>query len=112
MESTRQSKLSRLLQKELADIFQRESRNLFNGSFITVTEVVITKDLSIAKVYLSFLGVTEKEALLNTIKEHTNKIRGLLGNRIKNQVRAIPTLSFYVDGTLDYLDNINSLLKK
>jgi len=112
MESTRQNKVSRLLQKDLGDIFQRESRNLFRGAMITVTKVNVTKDLAIAKVYLSLFATKDKEDLIESIKVHSKEIRYKLAQRIGKQVRAIPELQFYIDDSLDYIENIETLLKE
>jgi len=110
MESKRQEKISRLIQRDLSEIFTLESRNLFNSSMITVTKVVVTPDLSIAKVYLSLFATNDKEALLTTIKTHTKLLRGQLGNRIHLQLRVIPELHFYIDDSLDYIEKIDNLL--
>ncbi|MBC8490295.1 MAG: 30S ribosome-binding factor RbfA [Bacteroidetes bacterium] len=110
MESTRQNKVSRLLQKDLGDIFQRESRNLFRGAMITVTKVNVTKDLAIAKVYLSLFATKDKEDLIESVRLHSKEIRYKLGQRIGKQVRAIPELQFYIDDSLDYIENIEKLL--
>ncbi len=110
MESTRQQKVSRLLQKDLGDIFQFEVRNLFGNVMITVTKVHVTKDLSIAKVYLSLFGTGQKDELLKNIRFHGGEIRYKLGKRIGKQVRAIPELQFYQDDSLDYIENIEKLL--
>lgn len=112
MSSTRQLKIARLLQKELAEIFQREARSLFKGAFITVTAVRVSPDLSVAKVYLSFLAVKDKEALLEHIKTHVKEIRKQLGMNTRNQLRVIPELIFYIDDSLDYAERIDELLKK
>ena len=110
MESKRQEKISRLIQRDLSEIFTLESRNLFNSSMITVTKVVITPDLSIARVYLSLFATADKEALLTIIKTHTKLLRGQLGNRIHLQLRVIPELHFYIDDSLDYIEKIDNLL--
>jgi ribosome-binding factor A len=110
MESTRQQKVSRLLQKDLGEIFQVEVRNLFGNVMITVTKVHVTKDMSIAKIYLSLFGTNNKEELLKNIRHHGNEIRYKLGKRIGKQVRAIPELKFYEDDSLDYIENIEKLL--
>jgi len=110
MESTRQNKVSRLLQKDLGDIFQREGSSTYHGALITVTKVHVTKDMSIAKVYLSLFATPDKAALLKTIQEHTGEFRFKLGKRIGKQVRLIPELQFFLDDSLDYIDNIEKLL--
>lgn len=110
MESTRLNKVSRLLQKDLGDIFQNEGRTLFGNSMITVTKVNVTKDLAIAKVYLSLFATSDKQKLLNSIRRHTSGFRYKLGRKIGKQVRVIPELHFYLDDSLDYIENIEKLL--
>ena len=112
MESTRLKKVSRLLQKELADIFQRENKNILPGKMITVTVVRVSSDLSLAKVYLSVFPKEKDEDYIKLFNEYKNPLRNELGHRIRNQVRKIPELAFYLDDTLDYIDNIDRLLKK
>jgi len=111
METTRQLKVARLIQKDLGLIFQQLSRDLFSGSLITVTKVVVAPDLSLARAHLSLFGKMEKTALLKEINEHKKAIRLQLGNRIHNQVRQIPELEFFIDDSLDYIENIERLLK-
>lgn len=112
METTRQKKISRLLQKELGEIFQRKT-NEFEGKLITVTRVRISPDLGIARIYLSIFPKKEKEVdFLEIIKSQTSTIRHDLGNRVRNQLRIIPELQFFEDDSLDYIENIDNLLKK
>lgn len=110
MESKRQSKIAKLLQKDLGEILQMESKRLFDGAMITVTKVYITKDLSLAKVYLSLFLAKDKEQLINKVKQHSREIRHNLAMKVKNQLRAVPELNFYLDDSLDYIDNIEKLL--
>lgn len=110
MESTRQLKISRLLQKDLGEIFQRESRNLTQGALVTVTKVYVTPDLAIAKVYLSLFATEDKNGLLKHIQKHGKEIRFNLGKRIGKQIRVVPELVFYLDDSLDYIENIEKLL--
>lgn len=110
METKRQNKISKLLQKDIGEIFQRELRSEFSKTMITVTKVYVTSDLSIAKIHLSLFAVDNKEQMLKTIIQHTNEIRYALGNRVKNQLRHVPELQFYLDDTLDYIENIENLL--
>ena len=112
MESTRQLKISRLLQKDLGEIFQRESRNLAQGAMITVTKVHVTPDLAIAKVFLSLFATEDKSSLLKHIQKHRKEIRYNLGKRIGKQIRVVPELIFYLDDSLDYIDNIERLLEE
>jgi len=110
MDSTRLQKVSRLLQRDLGTIFQQESRNMFNGIMITVTKVNISPDLSVAKVYLSLFATSDKEEMINAIRGHAREIRFKLGQKIGKQVRVIPELQFYLDDSLDYIENIEKLL--
>ena len=112
MDSQRQLKVSRLLQKELGEIFQRETKIFFGNALITVTQVRVSPDLGIAKVYVSLFNVPDNKALLELIKVHTKEIRTKLSDRIKKQVRVIPNLNFYHDDSLDYAMRIDELLKK
>lgn len=111
METTRQSKVSRLIQKDLGEIFQRNAQTVFAGAMITVTKVNITRDLSIAKVYLSVFG-KDPSNVIKVVQASTKQIRKQLASRIKNQVKAIPELRFFIDDSIDYLENIEQLLKK
>ena len=111
MESTRLKKISRLLQRELSDIFQREARTLFHGKMITVTVVRVSPDLGIAKVYLSFFPLKEDDDPIAIVNEHAWNIKSELSSRVKHQLRKLPELHYYLDDSLDYIDNINRLLK-
>ncbi len=112
MDSTRQQKFSRLIQKELGEIFLLETKGKFGNIMITVTETRVSPDLGMAKVYVSLFPVKDKEQVLTLIKKNTSEIRGLLGKRIRHQARVIPELVFYIDDSLDYAERINELLKK
>ncbi|MBN1819914.1 MAG: 30S ribosome-binding factor RbfA [Prolixibacteraceae bacterium] len=110
--STRQNKISRLIQKELADYFQKESRNYFRGKIISVTIVRVTRDLGIARIYLSIFPNDGSGEILDQIVLMSRQIRGTLGKRVGKQLRIIPELEFYIDDSLDYIKNINNLLNK
>ncbi|NLN95949.1 MAG: 30S ribosome-binding factor RbfA [Bacteroidales bacterium] len=110
METLRQSKVSRMLQRELGDIFLKEKRHLLEGAMVTVTIVRISRDFSVAKVYLSVFGINNKKTLLSKISAQSKEIRHALGSKIKNQVRVIPELHFHLDDSLDYIDHIDKLL--
>jgi ribosome-binding factor A len=112
MESVRQQKVGRLLQKELSEIFRANAKTLFEGNFITVTIVRVSPDLGAAKIYLSIMLSADKSAALTQVKEQAPAIRRLLGNNIRRQVRVIPELSFFIDDSLDYAEKIDNLLKK
>lgn len=110
METIRQDRINNLLQKDLGEIFQLDMRHVSLGSMITVTKVKVTSDLSLAKVYLSLFATKDKAVLLKSIRSHTKEIRGILGNRVRNQLRVVPNLNFYLDDSLDYIENIDTLL--
>ena len=111
MESTRQKKVSRLLQRDLGSILQKKSPEL-GGKMITVTVVRVSADLSIAKVYLSIFPVKKEEDPLKPVKQHATDIRHELGQKVRNQLRVIPELQFFIDDSLDYIENIENLLKE
>lgn len=101
-----------MLLKEMSEIFEFEVRGMLQGGLVTITKVVVTRDLSIARFYLSIFAVKEKAKLLEDIRAHTPELRYRLGNRIAKQVRAIPHLEFFEDDSLDYIENIEKLLKE
>jgi ribosome-binding factor A len=109
LENKRLKKLSRLLQKDLSDILQRDCQHLFPGVFITVSQVFVTADLGIARVYLSFMLAPKPQEVLATIEEHSAQIRLLLGQKIRNQVRKIPNLVFYLDDTYEVMQEVEKL---
>lgn len=111
-ESTRQQKVSRLILKELGTYFQREAINLCPGKMISVTHVRITPDLGLARIYLSIFPATENKTSLQSVKIHVKTIRHYLGEKIKNQLRIVPELEFFIDDSLDYYEKIDQLLKK
>jgi len=93
----RQLKVSKLLLKDLGDIFQRDNRGILEGAFVTVADVQITPDLSLARVYLSMMLVKDRASLIDRINARKSEIRRILGNKIGKQVRIIPDLVFYID---------------
>ena len=111
MESTRQKKVSRLIQKELADIFLRKNNEFAPGKLISITIVRVSPDLSFAKVFLSVFPSVNQEEVVTAIKDHTAKIRFELGQKIRTQLRIVPEIAFFIDDSLDYIDNIDKLLK-
>jgi ribosome-binding factor A len=110
METKRLSKIERLLQKELSEIFQRQTQTM-SGTLISVSAVRVSADLSAAKAYLSIFPSDKGKSLLEAVRANTKTIRYDLGQRVRLQLRKIPELSFFIDDTLDYLENIDSLLK-
>jgi ribosome-binding factor A len=111
MESIRQQKVGSLLRKELAVVFQLKSRDWFGGRFITVTKVRVSPDLSTAKVYLSFMGSKDPESDLTAVQGQQYGLRKELAATLGKQLRKLPELSYYIDDSLDYYDEIDRLLK-
>jgi ribosome-binding factor A len=112
MESTRQKKVSRLLQKELAEILRLKTTELARGKMLTVTTVRVSPDLGLAKIYLSIFPSDNSGETLQKITDNTPRIRNELGSRVRKQLRIIPEIAFYLDDSLDYIDNIDSILNK
>ena len=112
MESVRQQKVNKLVQKELAEIFRSEARNMFGGAFITVTVVRVSPDLGVAKVYISIMATKDKKAIFKLVEDQNYLIRKKLGMMIGKQLRVVPELHFFIDDSLDYAMKINELLKK
>lgn len=111
MGTIRQSKIEGVIQEELSMLFQRNARDLCLGAMVTVTIVRVSPDLSSAKCYLSIFAGPPKEDVLKNVDLNAARIRGDVGRRLKN-MKHIPSLSFYIDDSLDYATKINNLLKK
>ena len=109
MESKRQQKFAGVIQQDLAEIFQREGMNFLPNTLLTITKVRVTPDLAIARVFLSFFNSTDAAASLSSVKAHASEIRYKLGAKIKNQVRVVPQLEFFVDDTNDYVEKMDQL---
>ena len=112
MESTRQQKVARLLQKEMGEFVQQNSREYLPGKMITVTVVRVSPDLSVARVYLSIFPLKEDENPIEELTAHAGTIRYEIGQKIKNQLRAVPEFVYYLDDSLDYIEKIDNLLKE
>lgn len=110
-ESTRQQKYSKLIQKELSEIFLRDKRGILDNAFITIADVRMSPDLSVARVYISMLLAKEKEKVLESINSHKSEIRKALGNRIGKQVRIIPELVFFKDEVEENASRLDELIK-
>ena len=110
METTRQNKISRLIQKELSEIFLLQTKAM-NGVLVSVSVVRISPDMSVARVYLSVFPSEKSEDIVKNINENAKSIRFELGTRVRHQLRIIPELKFFVDDSLDYIEKIDELLK-
>ena len=111
VESTRQKKVSRLIQKEVADIFLRKGGEYAPGKLISITKVRISPDLSFAKIYLIIFPSANNSHILQVVQNHAPKIRFDLGLKVRSQLRIVPDIVFYIDDSLDYIENIDRLLK-
>ena len=111
MQETRQNRIARLLQKELSTIFQSQTR-MMHGVMVSVTRVRISPDLSICTAYLSIFPSEKADEIIININANNKTIRYELGTRVRNQLRIVPELRFFVDDSLDYIDHIDELLKK
>ena len=110
METTRQNKISRLLQKELSEIFLLQTKAM-PGVLVSVSAVRISPDMSIARVYLSGFPSEKAKEIVKNVNDNMKTIRYELGTRVRHQLRIIPELKFFVDDSLDYIEKIDSLLK-
>ena len=111
METTRQNKIARLIQKELSEIFLLQTKSM-PGVLVSVSIVRISPDMSYARVYLSVFFSDRSEEIVKNINANMKSIRFELGNRVRHQLRIIPELKFFVDDSLDYAEKIDELLKK
>lgn len=109
--STRQQKFGRLIQKELSEIFQRDKRGILDNAFITISDVTVSADLGVAKVYISMMLAKDKAQTLEKLNRGKGEIRKALGDRIRNQVRIIPELIFIIDETEEKAFRIEELIK-
>lgn len=111
-ESTRQHKVGRQIQKDLAEILRQRGMASFKGSLVSVTAVKVSPDLSVAKVYLSIFPSAKAKEVLQIIVESSKSLRGELGRIVSKQLRIVPELAFFIDDSLDYVEKIDKLLKQ
>lgn len=111
MESTRQAKIARLIQKELSEIFRRETAKT-HGVIVSVSAVRVSPDLSVARAYLSVFPSDKGIAMLESVNRNAKAIRYELAQKVRYQLRKTPELSFFIDDSLDYIQNIDNLLGK
>ena len=112
MDSTRQQKIARQIQRDIAEILQKDMADTIRGSLVTVTTVRVSPDLAYAKLYISIFPFERGTAMLEAIKEKSWYIRKLLGARIRNQLKIVPELEWFIDDSLEYIENIDNLLKE
>ena len=111
METTRQNKIARLIQKELSEIFRLQTQAM-KGVLVSVSACRISPDLSVCRVYLSVFPSNRSEEIVKNINDNMKSVRYELGTRVRHQLRIIPELKFFVDDSLDYLEHIDELLHK
>lgn len=109
--STRQQKFSKLIQKELSDIFQHDKRGILENAFITIAEVKVSPDLGLARIYISMMLAKDKKGVLEKINDRKKEIRKSLGDRIGKQVRIIPELVFYIDEVEENAQRMDAILR-
>ena len=112
MESKRQQKFAGVLQEELAAIFQREGSAYLPNTLVTITKVRVSPDLAVARVYLSFLNTSNTTLSLAEVNSHAGEIRYKLGARIRHQARVVPTLTFFLDDTNQYVEHMDKIFDK
>jgi ribosome-binding factor A len=112
MESTRQKKVARLVQKELAEIIIHHGNELAPGKMISVTTVRISPDLSLAKAWVSIFPSEGSAAILSFLRSSVPRLRYELGQKVRNQLRIVPEIAFFIDDSNDYIENITNLLKE
>lgn len=110
--TTRQLKVAREIQKDLAEIIRSKGMAVFGGAMVTVSEVRVSPDLSIAKTYVSIFPSTKQQEVMKILEENIRVYRGELGRMVAKQLRIVPDIVFYLDTTLDYAEHIDELLKK
>lgn len=109
--TTRQQKYAKLIQKELSDIFERDKRGILENAFVTIADVRMNPDLSVAKVYISMLLAKDKDKTLSNINRHKSEVRKALGDKIGKQVRIVPELIFFKDDLEENATKIDDLIK-
>lgn len=111
METNRQKKIAGVLQKDLADVLQHAAKDGMKGVIISVTKVLVTSDLSNAKVYISVFPQTKRDIIIEGLRENTTTIRYEMAKRTREQLRRMPELFFYMDDSLDYIEDIDNAIK-
>ncbi len=111
-QSTRQNKVSREIQRELSELIRRKGMAFWSGAMVSVSEVRVSPDLSLARAYVSVFPSDKHEAVMKTLAEENKALRGELGRIMGKQLRIVPELDFHLDTTMDYAERIEELLKK
>jgi ribosome-binding factor A len=112
METKRQQKFARIIQKEISDVFQKEGLAFIGNTMVTITIVRMSPDLSVARVYLSLFNSPNKDQVLTEIKSQTKEIRYKLGEKIRNQARIVPHLEFFIDDSMEYVSRMDQIFNQ
>lgn len=111
METTRQQKIAKQIQKDVAEIFQKEGAAVVRGSLVTVTAVRVSPDFGYAKIYVSVFPFERNAGMMKTLEQQNWFIRRALGQRIRNQLKNVPEIQFFLDDSLEYIEHIEQALK-
>lgn len=111
-ESTRQQKVGKQLQRDVAEIIREKGMAAYNGAMVSVTAVKVSPDLSLARVHLSVFPSSKAKEVLEIVTASSRELRYNLGSRVAKQLRIVPELAFFIDDSLDYVQHIDELLKK
>ena len=112
MNNTRQQKIAKQLQKDMAEILQQEMPEVLLGTLVTVTAVRVSPDFAYAKIYVSIFPFERHEAVMQSLADHARPLRGLLGNRLRNQLKSIPEIQFFLDDSLEYIEHIEQAMNR
>ncbi|CVI68658.1 MULTISPECIES: 30S ribosome-binding factor RbfA [unclassified Alistipes] len=112
METTRQPKIARQIQRDIADIFQKEGRDLLRGTLVTVTEVRVSPDFNYAKIYVSIFPFDKAPETMAVLDKQNRFIRRELGRRIKDQLKSVPEIQFFLDDSLEYIEHLEQAMKE
>ena len=112
METTRQPKIARQIQRDIADIFQKEGRDLLRGTLVTVTEVRVSPDFNYAKIYVSIFPFDKAPETMAMLDKQNRFIRRELGRRIKDQLKSVPEIQFFLDDSLEYIEHLEQAMKE
>ena len=112
MENTRQQKVAKQIQKDVAEIFAKEGAAIVRGMLVTVTAVRVSPDFGYAKIYVSVFPFERSQELMKELERNNWFVRRALGQRIRNQLKSVPEIQFFLDDSLEYIDQIDQALKR
>ncbi|MBA2423665.1 MAG: 30S ribosome-binding factor RbfA [Chitinophagales bacterium] len=112
METIKQKKIAQLIKEVLSEIFQRESLSMVQGGMMTISHVIVSPDLLVAKIYLSFFQIKNPTEIVESLQRDENDLRRKLGNKIRNQIRRVPELHFFIDDSLEEVFRMEEIFRK